>query len=193
MNKKRTLGTLGLFVLLSIITMVIIGYCAYPYEKSEPMVFSFEENWPIGSYEIGYDQGTPLLNFSYNGFNYTTNPERNDFLVEPKKASLEKIIDTARDKEVENYQNFFKKGDMVYSLYVVIVDKEVYYSAQKIYEEYAFYNLDIESNQDTIKVFQYPDMTFFLIVLIVVSLFLSGCTTLVIRDGIIPYLNKRKK
>ncbi|MCK5084029.1 MAG: hypothetical protein KAQ64_00025 [Candidatus Pacebacteria bacterium] len=88
----------------------------------------------------------PLLDFSYNGFNYTTNPKRNDFLVEPTKASLEKIIDTARNKEVENYQNFFKKGNKVYSLYVVIVDKEVYYSVQDIYEEHAFYNLDIESD-----------------------------------------------
>ena len=190
MNKKKTLG---LFFLLSIITMVIIGYYAYPHEKSEPMTFSFEENWPIGSYEVEYGHGIPLLDFSYNGFDYTTNPEGNDFLVEPKKASLEKIIDTVRNKEVDNYQNFFKKGNKVYSLYVVIVNKEVYYSVQEIYEEYAFYNLDIESDQDTVKVFQHPDMILFLLVLIVISLILSACTTLVIRDGIIPYLKERRK
>ena len=173
--------------------MVIIGYYAYPHEKSEPMTFSFEENWPIGSYEVEYGHGIPLLDFSYNGFDYTTNPKGNDFLVEPKKASLEKIIDTVRNKEVDNYQNFFKKGNKVYSLYVVIVNKEVYYSVQEIYEEYAFYNLDIESDQDTVKVFQHPDMILFLLVLIVISLILSACTTLVIRDGIIPYLKERRK
>ena len=173
--------------------MAIIGYYAYPHEKSEPMTFSFEENWPIGSYEVEYGHGIPLLDFSYNGFDYTTNPKGNDFLVEPKKASLEKIIDTVKNKEVDNYQNFFKKGNKVYSLYVVIVNKEVYYSVQEIYEEYAFYNLDIESDQDTVKVFHHPDMILFLLVLIVISLILSACTTLVIRDGIIPCLKERRK
>ncbi len=190
MNNK---GMTILFVVIFAITAIIIGYSFYPSEK-EPTTLNFEKNWMVGSYEVGCENSLPLLEFNYNGFNYTTNPvnQKTDSLPKiPLRCSLETITTLAANKEVESFQNLFARQNRVYALYAIVTNGEVYYSTQRIYEGQDQYNVNFDIlDHDMIKISHHPDWISFWFVSIIGSLMISAVCTLFIAAY---YKEKKQK
>lgn len=179
MSKKPLI----LFALLFALTAITIGYFVYPEEK-EPVTLDFEEGWSIGSYEIEHRGGIPLIEFSYDGFNYTTNlasSQEDSLPKEPIKWSLEKIKLVSANKSVENFQNSFVIQRKVYVLYATVINGEVYYSMPRVYVEQESYGVVSNiTNDDMIKISFYPSWVDFWFVLIAGSLIISFAITAII-------------
>ena len=189
MSKKPLI----LFALLFALTAITIGYFIYPEEK-EPVTLDFEEGWSIGSYEIEHRGGIPLIEFSYGGFNYTTNlasSQEDSLPKEPIKWSLEKIKLVSANKSVENFQNSFVIQSRVYVLYATVINGEVYYSMPSAYMEQESYAVVSNiTDDDMIKISFYPNWVDFWFILIAGSLTISFVVTAIIT---LRYEQRKKK
>ena len=189
MNKRITI----LFVVILAITATIIGCSIYPYEK-EPTTLNFEKNWVIGSHDVKYKNSVPLLEFNYNGFNYTTDPasQKIDSLPKiPIKCSFETMTTLTANREVESFQNLFVEQNRVYALYAIVVNGEVYYSTQRIYKEQDRYDISFDIlDHDMIKISHHPSWGKFWFVSIIGSLIISAVCTLFIT---VYYKEKKQK
>ena len=191
MSKKTLTVFVLLFILLFALIATMIGYFIYPEEK-EPIILDFKKDWTAGSYEIDYQNGIPSLEFSYNGFNYTTNSANSQEDSLPKKPvewSLEKIELISANKSVERLQNSFVIRNSVYVLYAIVVNGEVYYSMPRVYTEQESYILVVDIDHDMIKISFYPNWINFWFISILGSLLIS----FVLTATAVSYYEKKQK
>jgi len=113
-------------------------FCFYPVSQ-ELVVVELDKNWSVGSFdiELGIHDGKtiPLLKLEYEGDNYSTNFSSSELPVDPKSASLKAMIESAeKDDSAKTFQKFFlAKADKVYVLYVLVKNKDVYYTVERVY------------------------------------------------------------
>jgi hypothetical protein len=163
--KTTLIAAVIMAVIVFIGTFIAGYYYEWPHFK-EPVVMGFDEEWKIGSdIEVGVVKGScrtiPILDFEYNGINYTTYgntglPANLVFL--DKKSAL-----TSANSE-RTFQKFYANSDndTIYALYAVMEGNNVYYTTEKLYSK-VYYEFTLEQKENKVIISHHPNILSFII------------------------------
>jgi len=180
-------------ILLLVMVVVFIGTFVagsvhyWPHPK-EPVIVELDGQWPVGSYDFEVVNKIPLLNFSYEGVNYTTYNGGNGWFAKPIKVSPEKMKENV-DGETNGttFQKFLLGGgfvsdnpDTLSVMRVVVIGNNVRYSLEEVYSASCYrYELSFEREGNQVIVSHRPTVYSFLIGWACVSLVVGIIGTIV--------------
>ena len=134
----------------------------YPVSQ-EPVVVELDRNWPVGSFdvELGSHNGKtiPLLKLEHEGVNYSTGFSSSELPVDSKDASLRAMIEFAeKDNSAKTFQKFFlAQGDKVYVLYVLVKNKDVYYTMEEVHSDSSWlHQLNLGDQEEKVTIYHNP-------------------------------------
>lgn len=161
----KHVGKVLIVAIMVLVGTLLVGhYYDWPHSK-EPITMGFDEEWRMGSseLEVGTVGGScriiPLLDFEYNGVNYTT---YGDAGLPANPVFLDKKDVLISADGGRNFQKFYTKkdGDTIYTLYAVVKDNNVYYVTEELYSE-DHYRFTLEQKGDKATISYHPDVLSF--------------------------------
>lgn len=176
MNQKTAV------ILFGIVFSVVfgMGFFYFSSASQEPIIVEFNKDWPVGSdIEVGMSGGKiiPLLVFEHKGDNYSTTGSGGLPADLKNAVPLEEMIKSAKDDlSAKTFQKFFIGGNdgnnYVCVMYVLLKDKDVYYTTEQIYSK-EFCILSLEEQEGKTAIHHYSDTGVFCVVWGVLSLIIS--------------------
>ena len=128
-------------------------YMTYP-EQKESIEVGFTDAWPIEKTDTNIEiqnelvEGVPVINFKYNNRSYTTLEGEEGLTVNPKKESFNDLLKYVENGNISQ-THATVSGGRVYSVYVLIDNKQAYFSTEKLIDvDSCYYGVTLEKKDE---------------------------------------------
>ena len=169
---------MSLIIVAVFVGTLITGNTYYKPHFVEPVTLGFDEEWKIGSdIEIGTAEESqkiiPLLNFEYNGTNYTTYGDNGlpaNLILTDKSALIGAGNErTFQGLYIEEVFSFTSNDDIICALYAIVEDNKVYYAKEDLYSR-SYHKFTLEQEENKAVVNHHPNTSSFFLIWLMYSI-----------------------